>query len=516
MADDPPVAESRARVAALREQLEAREGAPVRVIETHVSWVLLAGPLAYKLKKPVRLAFLDFTSLAERRRCCDEELRLNRRFAPDLYLDVVDVRRGPRGPCFDGDGEVVDCRRADAQVRRRRALERAPRGRRLVPAGRRVRASARRRARAPLPPRRPMPASARLLACAHRRRPRRGDRRMAGRSLVCRARVAGPAGLAARGTRPARSPLARAPARRRRSRVSWRPAPGECRAARRGGIRLRCARVRRRVALDRSARRPRLSGHGLSRERSARPGLSSSQRATSRRAATTKACQRCASSWSAVRWSGPRSPRFAARRGDDAGERRRASGICGSPARSAAASDPRLAITLRIARLRQDVRVAVAGRDGRCRARPLGRRAQAPFGVAPLDSSRDRVRGGIYGPPRPARPMHACSRSPGRRSPAAGRRSSTPPSCAASSATEFAALAAACAALFTILHCRAFLPLLRERIEARQQRGGDASEADVDVLDRLRSVAEPLDAHEIEPAIVVDAGSRRLRSNWRT
>jgi len=70
MPDDPPVAESRARVAALREQLEAREGAPVRVIETHVSWVLLAGPLAYKLKKPVRLGFLDFTSLAERQRCC--------------------------------------------------------------------------------------------------------------------------------------------------------------------------------------------------------------------------------------------------------------------------------------------------------------------------------------------------------------------------------------------------------------------------------------------------------------
>jgi len=108
MADAPLVAESRARVAALRVRLEAGEGAPVRLIETHVSWLLLARELAYKIKKPVRLAFLDFTSLAERRRCCDEELRLNRRFAPDLYLDVVEVRRGPEGLRFDGPGEVVD------------------------------------------------------------------------------------------------------------------------------------------------------------------------------------------------------------------------------------------------------------------------------------------------------------------------------------------------------------------------------------------------------------------------
>ena len=108
MADDFLVAESRARVAALRARLQEQQDEPVRLIETHVSWVLLARQLAYKIKKPVRLPFLDFTSLAERRRCCDEELRLNRRFAPDLYLDVVEIRQGPAGPCFDGPGEVVD------------------------------------------------------------------------------------------------------------------------------------------------------------------------------------------------------------------------------------------------------------------------------------------------------------------------------------------------------------------------------------------------------------------------
>ena len=81
---------------------------PVRLVETHVSWVLLTESLAYKLKKPVRLAFLDFTMLAARRRFCEEELRLNRRLAPSLYLDVVDVCDSPQGPTFGGVGPVVD------------------------------------------------------------------------------------------------------------------------------------------------------------------------------------------------------------------------------------------------------------------------------------------------------------------------------------------------------------------------------------------------------------------------
>ncbi|TAM72159.1 bifunctional aminoglycoside phosphotransferase/ATP-binding protein [Mycobacterium sp.] len=63
----------------------------VRLHETHSSWVLLAGPYAYKLKKPVNLGFLDFTSIERRRADCDEELRLNRRFSPQMYLGVVEV-----------------------------------------------------------------------------------------------------------------------------------------------------------------------------------------------------------------------------------------------------------------------------------------------------------------------------------------------------------------------------------------------------------------------------------------
>lgn len=83
--------------------------ASVEVVETHISWVLLADDHAYKVKKPVRLAFLDFSTLAARRRFCEEELRLNRRTAPDLYLDVIPITMGVDGrPVFGGDGETVE------------------------------------------------------------------------------------------------------------------------------------------------------------------------------------------------------------------------------------------------------------------------------------------------------------------------------------------------------------------------------------------------------------------------
>lgn len=61
------------------------------LIETHISWLVLIGDYAYKLKKPVDLGFLDFSTLDKRRRCCEEEVRLNRRTAPDIYLDVVAI-----------------------------------------------------------------------------------------------------------------------------------------------------------------------------------------------------------------------------------------------------------------------------------------------------------------------------------------------------------------------------------------------------------------------------------------
>ena len=95
-------------VDALRRLLERRTGQPVERVETHISWVLLTATEAYKLKKPLRLPFLDFGSVEARRRCCEEELRINRRFAPMLYLDVVPVRGTPAAPTLDGGGTPID------------------------------------------------------------------------------------------------------------------------------------------------------------------------------------------------------------------------------------------------------------------------------------------------------------------------------------------------------------------------------------------------------------------------
>lgn len=82
---------------------------PVRVIETHVSWVLLTGPYAYKVKKPLKLSFLDYSSAGRREQLCREELRLNRRFAPELYVDVATIRRCDGRIRVDGDcGEAVE------------------------------------------------------------------------------------------------------------------------------------------------------------------------------------------------------------------------------------------------------------------------------------------------------------------------------------------------------------------------------------------------------------------------
>jgi len=83
-------------------------GPPARVIETHISYVLLTGGFAYKIKKAVGLGFLDFRTLAARRFYCDEELRLNRRLAPDIYLDVIAVTGSIDAPALGGHGAAVD------------------------------------------------------------------------------------------------------------------------------------------------------------------------------------------------------------------------------------------------------------------------------------------------------------------------------------------------------------------------------------------------------------------------
>lgn len=78
------------------------------LIETHISWVLLAGDTAYKIKKPVRLAFVDYGDLAARRHFCEEEVRLNQRLAPSLYLGVTRITGTPEAPVLDGAGPVLE------------------------------------------------------------------------------------------------------------------------------------------------------------------------------------------------------------------------------------------------------------------------------------------------------------------------------------------------------------------------------------------------------------------------
>lgn len=73
----------------------------VRLVETHISWVLLAGRYVYKIKKAVDLGFLDFMDLSSRCHYCEEELRLNRRLAPRIYLDVIPVGGTPREPVLN-------------------------------------------------------------------------------------------------------------------------------------------------------------------------------------------------------------------------------------------------------------------------------------------------------------------------------------------------------------------------------------------------------------------------------
>lgn len=80
----------------------------LRLLETHISYVILTGTYAYKIKKPLDLGFLDFTSLERRRFFCQEEVRLNRRLAPEIYLDVVPISAGPDRPVMGGEGAALE------------------------------------------------------------------------------------------------------------------------------------------------------------------------------------------------------------------------------------------------------------------------------------------------------------------------------------------------------------------------------------------------------------------------
>jgi uncharacterized protein len=82
--------------------------ARVELMETHISWILLTGEYAYKIKKPVDFGFVNFMTLERRKFFCEEELRLNRRLAPRLYLDVVPITGTADDPRLAGDGEAIE------------------------------------------------------------------------------------------------------------------------------------------------------------------------------------------------------------------------------------------------------------------------------------------------------------------------------------------------------------------------------------------------------------------------
>lgn len=95
--------------ALLRPECYDHPAPDLKLVQTHISFVILAGGFVYKFKKPVNFGFLDFSDLEKRRICCEQELRLNRRLCPDIYLDMVEVTLAPDGGyVLNGTGDVVE------------------------------------------------------------------------------------------------------------------------------------------------------------------------------------------------------------------------------------------------------------------------------------------------------------------------------------------------------------------------------------------------------------------------
>lgn len=107
---EPPHLTLTTKVAALRDpSVYPEHPLSVELMDTHMSCVFLTDTFAYKLKKPVRYEFLDFSTLELRRISCEEELKLNRRLAPDIYLDVVPLTIGADGRlAIGGHGSTID------------------------------------------------------------------------------------------------------------------------------------------------------------------------------------------------------------------------------------------------------------------------------------------------------------------------------------------------------------------------------------------------------------------------
>ena len=129
----PHLADSDGRLSSLLRTLSdaGRFDHPVEafeILETHISYVLLTGPYAYKFKKAVDFGFVNFNTLERRKYYCEQELRLNRRLAPELYVEVVPVTGSVECPALAGPGPVIEyavkMRQFDSGARLDRVVDR--------------------------------------------------------------------------------------------------------------------------------------------------------------------------------------------------------------------------------------------------------------------------------------------------------------------------------------------------------------------------------------------------------
>src|SRR6056297_1128432 len=241
----------------------------LRLIETHISWIVLTGDYAYKIKKPVEMGFLDFSSLDSRRHFCREELRLNRRLAPELYLDVAEITADDGGAAIDGAGEVIDYAVRMRQFDQRRLASRTAAEGRLTPA--RCRDIGRTIARfhnglEPVRPDAPDgPGTPTAIFAAARQNFRQIDDALPPEAAGTRGRGAG-------GLRPAGAAHAAAPGGGLRARMPRRSAPRQHRADGRPRAPLRLHRIQPGLPPHRHPVRDRLRGHGPRQPGAARPG----------------------------------------------------------------------------------------------------------------------------------------------------------------------------------------------------------------------------------------------------
>jgi aminoglycoside phosphotransferase family enzyme/predicted kinase len=107
---DRPAPRTRERLISFLESPASYPHGPaeVRAIQTHISWVFVASPFVFKVKKPLNLGFLDFSTLEKRRHFCQREVELNRRLAPEIYLGIVPIYKTSLGFSFEAQGEIVE------------------------------------------------------------------------------------------------------------------------------------------------------------------------------------------------------------------------------------------------------------------------------------------------------------------------------------------------------------------------------------------------------------------------